>query len=97
MRFSASSTVPSVHWPCALQARLAVLDLGDIFKLGGEVCDTAQCAAQRVFLVTVIFGMFALNVRNFRARVSAHGGYAAAVGAGKSYRCDARYRLRHTS
>ena len=40
----------------ALQTQLAVLDLGDVFKFGGEVRDTAQCAAlSKIFLVTVIF------------------------------------------
>ena len=68
----------------ALQAQLAVLDLGDVFKFGGEVRDTAQGAAlSEIFLVTVIFGVLALNVRNFaRASIQHTAASVAAVGAG---------------
>ena len=45
MEFSASSTVPSVQTPGqhdALEAQLAVLDLGDVLELGREPGDAAQ-------------------------------------------------------
>ena len=68
----------------AFQAQLTVLDLGDVFKFGGEVRDTAQCSALgEVFLVTVIFGMFALNVRNFARTSIQHTAAIVAVGAGR--------------
>ena len=68
----------------AFQAQLAVLDFGDVFKFGGEVRDTAQCAAlSEIFLVTVIFGVFALNVRNFARASIQHTAAIVAVGAGR--------------
>ena len=50
----------------ALQAQLAVLDLGHVLQLCGEVSYSAQGAALgEVFLVSIELGVLALNIGNF--------------------------------